>query len=163
MANRRPDDRAGLASQVSGLQAQLRMAERRLERPVCDCHTWPTVRELHDYTVAVERQRDKLREVAVDARETLEKVKAKVAEMSRLLRKHGYVFDNVFPVDSKGEHRWELLAFTFYTEIAEMSFIAEATHTALDEALGCVCNGPPMQPCGPRCDYPYADEALKEG
>lgn len=24
------------------------------ERSVCDCHTWPTVSELHDYTVALE-------------------------------------------------------------------------------------------------------------
>ena len=27
---------------------------------------------------------------------------------------------------------------------------------------GCICTGPPMQPCGPECNYPYADEPRHE-
>lgn len=26
------------------------------ERAVCDCHTWPTISEMHDYTVAIEQR-----------------------------------------------------------------------------------------------------------
>lgn len=26
------------------------------ERPVCDCHTWPTAKEMHDYCVALEQR-----------------------------------------------------------------------------------------------------------
>ena len=25
----------------------------------------------------------------------------------------------------------------------------------------CICHGPPMQPCGPKCRYPYTDEGAR--
>lgn len=31
--------------------------------PVCDCHTWVTTKELHDYTVALEKRVEKLVEL----------------------------------------------------------------------------------------------------
>ena len=36
--------------------------QAREETVVCDCHTWPTIKEFHEYTVAVEEERDKLTE-----------------------------------------------------------------------------------------------------
>jgi hypothetical protein len=35
------------------------------ERPVCDCHTWPTVKEMHDYCEALERKLAEAREYIV--------------------------------------------------------------------------------------------------
>jgi len=29
--------------------------------------------------------------------------------------------------------------------------------SALSPDEGCTCDGPPMQPCGPKCRYPYTD------
>jgi hypothetical protein len=34
--------------------------------PVCDCHTWPTVEEMHDYCVAIEKELVRLREPVGD-------------------------------------------------------------------------------------------------
>ena len=39
--------------------AKLKEAQEELHaKAVCDCHTWPTIKEFHEYTVAVEAQRD---------------------------------------------------------------------------------------------------------
>ena len=45
-------------------------ARERAERPMCDCHTWPTFEEMHAYVVAVEDQRDEAQAEAERLRES---------------------------------------------------------------------------------------------
>ena len=52
----------------------LEAAEKRAERPVCDCHTWPTFEEMHAYVVAVEGQRDEAQAEAARLRPALREV-----------------------------------------------------------------------------------------
>ena len=52
--------------QLRVAQEELLVAKRNAEswqetaesKIVCDCHTWPTIKEFHEYTVAVEAERD---------------------------------------------------------------------------------------------------------
>ncbi len=53
----------GMAKETADLRAQL-AAEK--DRPVCDCHTWPTVAEMHDYCVALEKRLDERDKALVD-------------------------------------------------------------------------------------------------
>ena len=41
-------------------------ADARKEISVCDCHTWPTIEEMHDYCVALEKE-NKQSEILVKA------------------------------------------------------------------------------------------------
>jgi len=53
-------------------------------------------------------------------------VKGKCDEEQAKMRANGFVFDNL-------DDRWQKLAFTFYSDIAEMSMLAERL---LTEAAG---------------------------
>jgi hypothetical protein len=44
------------------------------ERPVCDCHTWPTVKEMHDYCEALERELAEARATLKTADELISEV-----------------------------------------------------------------------------------------
>jgi len=43
---------------------------------ICDCHTWPTIKEFHDYTVALEQ---KMKELNCDDLESAMKIIAGTA------------------------------------------------------------------------------------
>ena len=44
-------------------------------------------------------------------------------------------------------------------EPADFPAVARARTALSSERQGCTCTAPPMQPCGPKCKYPYADQA----
>jgi len=77
----------------------------------------------------LEAERDKLRPA-------LELAKRKMPEAIAILRTRGYVFEHVPPVTDTGEHRWESLAFSFYTDLAEINQVAEAALLSEEEANG---------------------------
>jgi len=61
--------------EILRLRAELVRARRECDEArkelhaeaVCDCHAWPTVKEFHEYTVAVERERDEARAKCAEA------------------------------------------------------------------------------------------------
>ena len=76
---------------ISHLKTSLAKAQQHIARPVCDCHTWPTTKELHDYVVAVEEKLNQTQQER-DARhklcatyETAREVNKHVMELERRL------------------------------------------------------------------------------
>ena len=45
---------------IRALLAHIDFETRPLEQPVCDCHDWPTIAEMHDYVVALELAVEKM-------------------------------------------------------------------------------------------------------
>ncbi len=48
--------------------------------------------------------------------------------------------------------------------LSDVSYILDAHTGYYSEEFKrelCICHAPPMQPCGPKCRYPYTDEVLE--
>ena len=58
------------------LKAELAQLRCELHaKAVCDCHSWPSIKEFHEYTEAIEKERDRLAKELVLEKHKPSKVK----------------------------------------------------------------------------------------
>lgn len=101
-----------LAEMIADLQARLMGAQEELHaKAVCDCHTWPTIKEFHEYTVAVEAERDAALRAAEAKGALAERLRILITNVATVLREDGlektaaFLDDEVLKLTPAEAHR----------------------------------------------------------